>query len=329
MAHFGIYMYPYNNEVTLGNFNMPFGNRIITLYRGTNNTLSFTVHNADGKYTKLKENEELIFHIYDARSDTSVYEVLLYKTQPSWLSESGMTRPTLGNKEKVYYGCIIPAGILADLSSGTKYRWSIKKVTLDNSSIENTELLYTGLNYEGSGELKVSNDATPTFIPSTELSPEKNTSWISIKDAYRQPIDVGYKGNHDILASTPFKANAQYGLTKGLSTIAFYFKDFIGRIQLQGCLSNDCPIDAENYKWFVINLKDSCCSCSKSYIENEKDKDGTDIKLNGIDAYNFEGHYMWLRVVVLIPPEYNYREPNITRLDFKPFLTVPKILIRR
>lgn len=329
MAHFGIYMYPYNNEVTLGNFNMPFNNKVLTLYRGTNNTVSFTVHNADGKYTKLRDDESLVFHIYDARNDTSIFETVLEKTEASWLSESGMARPSLGNKVKVYYGCTVPAGILQDLSPGTKYRWSIKKITISTDGIERTELLYTGVNFEGSGELKVSNDATPTFVPSTEISPEKYSSWIPIKDAYRQPIDKGYVGNHDILASTPVKANAQYGLIQGLSTIALYFDNFVGRVQLQGCLSNDAPTDAENYKWFIIELSDSSCTCSKSYIENDKTSTGENIPLSGIDAYNFKGNYMWLRVVALIPPEMDYREPNITKAVFRPEKTIPKILIRR
>ncbi len=56
MSHRGVYMYPYNQEVSLGNFNMPFNNEKFTIYRGANNNLSFTIHNADVKYTLIKDN---------------------------------------------------------------------------------------------------------------------------------------------------------------------------------------------------------------------------------------------------------------------------------
>ncbi|EOR9073873.1 hypothetical protein FOI42_RS02035 [Escherichia coli] len=325
MSHHGVYMYPYNQEVSLGNFNMPFNNDKLTIYRGANNNVTFTVHNADGKYTQLKTNEYLTFMIFDARNNTILFDTVLEKILPSWLNDSGQAKPTLGNSKKVYYGCIIPAGIIQDTSPGSKYRWSITKVTMDGSLIEPTQYLYTGLNYEASSELIISDKAAPVFVPSIEVSADQNPSWKSIKSAFREPISDGFKGEFDVMCTSPLRAQMQYGLVDGLSTIAIYCNGFIGRIQLQGCLSNDVPSDSDNYKWFIIKLD------GKEYIENGIDENGVPVPLEGIQAFNFKGNYMWLRVVVSIRPiskpiPYDYAA---IRKIYNPLLTVPKILIRR
>lgn len=325
MSHSGVYMYPYNQEVSLGNFNMPFHNEKIVIYRGANNNLSFTIHNADGKYTKIKDNEYLTFMIFDARNNSILFNTVLDKQIPSWLSESGQARQSLGNKEKVYYGCIVPAGVIQDTSPGLKYRWSIVKTTIDGSLLEPTQYLYTGLDYEAYGELQISDKAAPVFVPSTEVSKDKNSSWKSIKDSYREVISDSLKGEYDVMCTSPLAAQMQYGLVDGLSTIALYTDNFIGRIQLQGSLENNVPSDAENYKWFIIKLD------SSEYIQNSIDENGFIIPMNGIQTFNFKGNYMWLRVVVCIPPieytvPYDY---NTVRKEYDPLKTLPKILIRR
>lgn len=323
MAHQGIYMYPWNNEVSLGNFNMPYNNKGIVLYRGANNTLSFTVHNADGKYTLLKDNQYLVFCIFDVRNNTRIFDCTLEKVLPSWLSESGQARPTMSNKQKVYYGCLVPAGVIQDLSPGSKYRWSITKVTMDGSLIEPTEYLYTGLDYEASAELSIRDTASPVFTPSQEISAEKNSSWLPVDHPEREPIANGIKGDFDVMHSTPIRAGCQYGLVEGLSTIAFYLRNFVGRFQLQACLSNDSPADSENYKWFIVKLD------GKEYIESGFDANGVPKTLDGIMPYNFRGNYMWLRVVCVIPPVIRNYPPAETVKLYEPLLTMPKILIRR
>lgn len=323
MAHHGVYMYPYNNEVSLGNFNMPFNNEKLTIYRGANNPVSFTIHNADGKYTLISDNQYLVFSIYDARNDTRIFEVLLDKILPSWVSEAGQARPTISNKQKVYYGCLIPAGVLQDLSVGSKYRWSITKVTMNGDLIEPTEYLYTGLNYEASSELIISNLASPTFTPSQEISLTSNPSWLSVKHKEEQPISNGVIGDFEVMHTSSLRAAAQYGLVDGLSSAAFYFHNFIGRVQLQGCLLNETPKDAEDYKWFIIKLD------GKDYIENLSDPNGIPIPLDGIRAFNFKGQLMWIRAVCCIPPIVTNYPPNIIKKDYDPLRTIPKILIRR
>lgn len=323
MAHHGVYMYPYNQQVSLGNFNMPFNNDKLVIYRGANNTLSFTIHNADGKYTLIKENEYLVLSIFDARNDTRIFEVVLDKVQPSWLSEAGQARPTISNKQKVYYGCVVPAGITQDLSMGSKYRWSITKVTMDGSLIEPTQYLYTGMNYEACGDLILSNQASPAFTPSQEISEAKNSSWIPIKNEHREPIAEGIKGEFSVLHTSPIPATAQYGLVDGLSTVAFYFRDFIGRVQLQGCLCNDAPNDFENYKWFIIKLD------GKEYIESPLDEHGIAMPLNGIFPYNFRGQLMWVRAICVQPPIIRHIRPDLVEKTYNPLMAIPKILIRR
>lgn len=324
MAQFGVYMYPYNNEVSLGNFNMPYNNEKLTIYRGANNPISFTVHNADGKYTVLSDTQYLVFSIFDARNDTRVFETVLDKVQASWVSEAGQARPTANNSQKVYYGCVVPAGVIQDLSPGSKYRWSIVKVTMDGSLIEPTEYLYTNINYEASAELIISTLASPVFTPSQEISANVNPSWLPVNNGNLQPIATGYTGVFDVLHSSPIPAPAQYGMLDGLSTIAFYFDNFIGRVQLQGCLCNNVPSDAEDYRWFVIPLDEA------DYIENDIDQStGIATPLNGIYSYNFKGQLMWVRVVCCIPGVVQIIPPNISKTIYNPLSTIPKILIRR
>lgn len=323
MAHHGVYMYPYNQQVSLGNFNMPFNNEKLTIYKGANNTLSFTVHNADGKYTLLKENEYLVFSIFNARNNTILYETTMAKVEPSWLSESGQARPSLGNKVKVYYGCVVPAGVIEDTSSGSKYRWTIKKVTMDGTLVEPTQYLYTGLNFEASAELIISNAAAPTFTASTEISVDNDGSWLAMKHKERQPISKGFFGEYEVMHTSPIAAEMQYGLVDGLSTIAIYTDGFLGRYQLQGCLLNNSPDDSEDYKWFPIKLD------GNDYIENCKDVNGIPIPMHGIKAYNFRGNYMWLRLVCCIAPVVKHYPPDLVRHIYNPLSTIPKILIRR
>ncbi|MCP0435666.1 hypothetical protein KU599_07310 [Salmonella enterica subsp. enterica serovar Mbandaka] len=323
MAHYGVYTYPTNNEVALGNFNLPFNQEKVVIYRGANNSLSFSVHNADGKYTLLRDDEYLIFAIFDARNNTKIYDVLLEKILPSWVSEAGQARPTLSNKKKVYYGCVVPAGVIQDLSPGSKYRWTIHKVRLNGDLVEPTEFLYTGLGFEASAELIISDQAAPVFVASQEISAEKNSSWLPIAHKSEQPIANGVKGDYEVLHSSAIRAGCQYGLVEGLSTIAFYFQNFIGRIQLQGCLANNSPNDNEEYKWFIINLD------GKEYIESGWDEHGAPKSIDGIQAFNFKGNYMWVRAVCCIPPLVRHYEPNEVVKYYEPLKTVPKILIRR
>lgn len=319
MSSSGVYMYPYNHQVTLGNFNMPFSSSKLTVHRGANNPLSFTVHNADGKYMVLADNEYLTFSVYDARQQTKVFESVLEKQIPSWVSESGAARPTVKNKEKVYYGTVMPAGAIEDLSPGSMYRWSIRKITQNGDLYEPVEYLYTGLNYEASAVLEINTNAAPMFVGSTELSKAQRTSYTEANAQYREDITVDYLGSdYSVQVSSPVRCATQYGAVDGLSTIAFYFNNFSGRIKLQGTLSNNIPIDSDAQQWFDIKLGNE-----GSYISPSKDE-----VLNGIYAWNFTGNYMYLRVQMLIEPE--YREvgvENVVRIP-DPFVTVPKILIR-
>ena len=92
---------------------------------------------------------------------------------------------------------------------------------------------------------------------------------------------------------------------------------------MQGCLANETPKDAEDYKWFIIKLD------GKDYIENDFDPNGIPIPLDGIRAYNFHGQLMWVRVVCCIPPIVKNYPPNVIVKDYDPLQTIPKILTRR
>lgn len=318
MSSSGVYMYPYNHQVTLGNFNAPVSPSKLIIYRGANNPLSFTIHNADGKYMVLGDNEYCTFTVYDARTQFKVLEYSLEKQIATWVSESSASRPTVKNKEKVYYGAVIPAGVLQDLSPGSNYRWSIRKITRNGDLYEPQEYLYTDLNYEASAVLEIKNSTTPMFIGSDEISKEKHSSWIEVKNYYRESISTDILGNdYSVQCSNVIPCAVQKGAVDGLSTIAMYFNKFNGRIKLQGSLSNNIPIDSDAQQWFDIKL-----GC-EDYIEPGKNE-----VLDGVQAWNFQGNYMYLRVQVLIYPVYQeYSTERVLRIA-DPFSTVPKILIR-
>lgn len=318
MSSSGVYMYPYNHQVTLGNFNMPFSSSKLTVYRGVNNPLSFTIHNADGKYMVLADNEYLTLSIYDARTQSRVYEAELEKQVATWASESGAARPTVKNKEKVYYGAMIPAGTLQDLSPGTNYRWSIRKITKNGALYEPVEYLYTGLNYEASAVLEIKSSTSPMFIGSDEISKTAYSSWIEVNKQYREDITTDWNGSdYSVQVSGPIPCQTQFGAVDGLSTIAIYFEKFTGRIKLQGSLSNNIPIDSDAQQWFDIKLDNT------AYIAPVRGEE-----LNGIYAWNFQGNYMYVRLQVLIEPVYkSFSIENVVRV-IDPFATVPKILIR-
>lgn len=325
--HNSIYMYPTNNEVSLGNFSQPYSKNNIVLYKGSNNPLSFTIHNADGKYLVLNDDEELYFVLYDAKQNRKLYECTMFPQEPSWISEAGLARPTFSNKKKVYYGCDIPAYVLADVTLGTKYRWSIYKKIKSDSLYEPIQYLYVNTNYQVSGDVKI-DSAIPIFNESYEVSKEKGSSWLVKSHIRYKYLTKGFETRfpiHAVQSTTPIQGTAQTDINSGMSTVAIYLDNFVGRIQLQGSLDNDCPDDTTDYKWFILNMN----NCDE-YLENTYDEFGVPIPLNGIYSFNIKANIMWFRVLALTPPT-KIKKPNIVGdIDtYNTFKTIPKILYRR
>lgn len=311
MSHIGIYNYPYNQSATLGNFNMPFSSKTLTVYKGIDNNLSFTVHNADGKYVYLKDSEVLIFKMFDAKLNEIIYSSVLEPTNASWLSESGMERPSLNNKNKVYYNCVLPAFVLADISTGSKYRWSIDKISTDDIGYERTEILYTDLNYRGSADVIVSSSNNPTFVSSVLI--DKDSSWKSVKPSVHNSITFGYYGSAQLFSTSPIY---KYKTQNQLSTITINLHEFVGRIQLQGTLINGVPTDVDDYKWFDIELEKS-----KNFLEFKEPVSGTFF-------FNVPERVQYFRVLALVEPIIIDVEPFGVKRKYSVQTNVPKIYFR-
>lgn len=94
----------------------------------------------------------------------------------------------------------------------------------------------------------------------------------------------------------PIRADAWYGLTDGLHTVAIYLQNFIGRIFIEATLSNEPQED----EWFPIFLNGDL-----PYLEFNVDD--TEIEQftiglsprtrgkSGVVSYTFQGNFLYLR----------------------------------
>lgn len=325
MFGYGLYSCPDNVTVSENPFNVP--NRQttgITLHKGVDNPLSFIVMNADGKYMRLADNETLVVNLYDATRERLIYQHTLEPVAPTTDSEAGLARPTFSNNKKVYYAGSIPAGVIQDLVTGRNYRYSVVKMVLNPPRTPMVTPLYTDLTRRVDGFVEISDSVVPAFTPSYEISLKEDASFVGQRWNMAKTISVGVPDleNYTMFSSSAVPAGAQYGELDGTSTIAIYLKDFKGRIQLQGNLSNDAPVDSEDYKWFDIDLD------AKPFLEYAMTPDSP--LGNGIKAFNIRGNYMWVRVRLLMPKikttdDITFRES----IKYNIFEHVTKILYRK
>lgn len=325
MYGYGVYSCPDNVTVSENPFIVP--NRQttgITLNKGVDNPLSFIVLNADGKYMRLADNEALVVNLYDASRKRLIYQTTLVPVDPTPDSEAGLARPTFSNAKKVYYSGSIPAGVIQDLVSGSNYRYSVVKMVLNPPRTPMVTPLFTDLSRRVDGFVEVVDSVVPAFTPSYEISLSEDASFVGQRWEMSKTIVVGVPDldNYTMFSSSAVPAGAQYGELDGTSTIAIYLKDFKGRIQLQGNLSNDAPVDSEDYKWFDIELD------GQTYLEYGMTA-GSDLG-NGIKAFNIRGNYMWVRVRLLMPKIKTTNPLTLQNIvKYNIFEHVPKILYRK
>ena len=97
----------------------------------------------------------------------------------------------------------------------------------------------------------------------------------------------------------PVRADAYFGLTDGLHTVAIYFQNFIGRVYIEASLSND----PQENEWFPINLNGERPFLQFSSEDGAKLDAPTGLSdqhsgKNGVEAYTFQGNFLWLRARV-------------------------------
>jgi hypothetical protein len=110
----------------------------------------------------------------------------------------------------------------------------------------------------------------------------------------------------------PVRADAYFGLTDGLHTVAIYFQNFVGRVYIDASLSNN-PTEDE---WFPINLNGELPYLQYSREDGAKLEAPTGLSdehmgKNGVEAFTFQGNFLWLRA-------------RVDRSYIKPFDQYPK-----
>jgi hypothetical protein len=88
---------------------------------------------------------------------------------------------------------------------------------------------------------------------------------------------------------TAHQANAWYGFTDGLHTLAIHTDNLVGRVYIEGSLA-DQPSDAD---WFPLELTPT------SYVEYPQvpmNPTGTNLRGDtGVLAFSFRANLMWIR----------------------------------
>lgn len=97
----------------------------------------------------------------------------------------------------------------------------------------------------------------------------------------------------------PVRADAYFGLTDGLHTVAIYFQNFIGRVYIEASLSNDPQED----EWFPINLNGELpylqyTKADGSLLHTPTGLSDQHLGKNGVEAFTFQGNFLYLRARV-------------------------------
>lgn len=143
------------------------------------------------------------------------------------------------------------------------YRYSLKFINIDT---EEYTYLYNDYNQEVVGYIEI-RDGAEARPPKPQEANSFRPVFLDIDDATEW-------------FSGAFRGPAQYGQTENLTTVAIYMEDFTGYIRAEASL--DLTADQAETNWFTI---DFIPGSSKVEFEGK----------TGIEAYNIEGSYNWLR----------------------------------
>jgi len=286
MAEIQTYLYPQTHRVSFGSYHNPSSPNTIRIPKSRGTEVQFIVVNADGKNVKLDDtkNERLILTIVDRTNNNIILTTELVKFYPTELSESGMVRPTISSKSKIYYTVFIPPSVTEFIESGSHYRWSINFISDDSE-----QALYANEYLQVEGTVEVVKLETTTSRETVHID-KKN--WYEIANPAFLSIINGYTVGYRVYKSAIISTKTQVGAANEIASMLVQFNDFSGRLQLQGCLMNTAPSDDEDYRWFNIKISDM------EYLESSIDG----VPLDGCLPFNITNdNYMWVRFIALIP----------------------------
>lgn len=195
-------------------FNMPMYNTDITIWKGVDNTIEFSIRNHDRKSVKLEEGTLLNFVAINQQMKQQITKPLEVISEPL-----GRYKVTLTNEE------------LNDLDCGT----FVGHVSVIND--DNEELLYTGTDWYPYFNVEIKPNRLTLIDEPLELD---STNFN--KDMYQDNVDGKV---YEVFTSSVIKSD----ITPYHSYL-IQVKDFLGTIKIQGS-NEDNPEHNEN-DWFDI-----------------------------------------------------------------------------
>jgi hypothetical protein len=256
-----VYLYRYREYVQLvqadrsaPNINMPMIIYDTKVYKGVTNTIEFVIRNNDRKPISLV-GYSITAQIRRVDNTSNA------KVSPEVLMEKALVPidETAGK-----YKMILDPEDVEDWSTGY-YRFNIRTVDVNGR----IELLYTDINKSTWSAFELIEGIASSMMPAIEISADRFT-----------PTPIGERPNI-IWRSGALPGDSQAQRASGTHTFAVYTDDWLGKIWVEGSLSNEPPQERD---WFYVPL-----SFNSDHFEYTSDT-GSNIKL-----INFTMNLYWVR----------------------------------
>jgi hypothetical protein len=256
-----VYLYRYREYVQLvqadrgvPNINMPMIIYDTKVYKGVTSTIEFVIRNNDRKSISLVGYNltAQIRRVDNISNATVPTEVLLEKTLVPIDETAGK------------YKLILDPDEVEDWSTGY-YRYNIRTVDINGR----VELLYTDINKSTWNAFELIEGISSSMVPAIQINADKFT-----------PTPIGEEPTV-VWRSSAMPGDSQTQRASGTHTFAIYTNNWLGKIWVEGSLSNDPPRERD---WFPIPL-----GIKDNYFEYTKDTKA-DIKL-----INFTMNLYWVR----------------------------------
>ena len=257
-----VYLYKYREYVQLTqddrnvpNINLPMIQYNTKVYKGVTNTIDFVIRNNDRKPISIV-GYTLVAQIREVNNQTNATlpnEILLEKNLVIVDETAGKAK------------LILQPDDIENWASGY-YQYTIR--TIDQNS--QNELLYTDINKDTWGSFELIEGISSSVVPPQE-----------ILGSHFTPQPVGY-GFDTKWATGALAGDAQSQRANGTHTLTVYTTNWLGKIWVEGSLSNQPPLQSD---WFYIPL-----TANSDYIELSTLNTTSPILIN------FTMNLYWLRV---------------------------------
>jgi hypothetical protein len=257
-----VYLYRYREYVHLvqadrnvPNINLPMIIYDTKVYKGVTNTIDFVIRNNDRKPISLV-GYTLIAQIRE------VDNISRASTPPEILLEKNLIPidETAGK-----YKLILDPMDIESWDTGY-YQFNIRTIGLDGVN----ELLYTDINKSTWSNFELIEGISSSLMPPLTIDARQFT-----------PSPIGEEGEVFVTGALPGDAQSQKA--SGTHTIAVYADTWLGKVWVEGSLTNQPPLPSE---WFKIKIYPG-----QDYLQIDP-SEGNVVKL-----INFTMNLYWLRVV--------------------------------